>query len=365
VIVPKNEFIVKVDSPMTLPRSSDSSTKRTILVISAGIGLLIGLAACQTLNLPGTAPRLSSPAVPQKTSTVSATPGPNTTAAVSGPIYTGTAQQTPAPPGDNSTATDSATLTAWPTKQFTPSLGPSPTHTATATFTPTITSTPTPPLASLRLIRPGPFSKISSPIKVEAMVIPGDDGFVYFDLLGEDGRIINHVEDNLKYNLGQHIIIVPKIDFQTSAVAESARLVMYTRDLSGRMISLTSVDLFLLSLGSSVVTAPNLQQEPFLVRWPRYGDSISGGTVHLIGLVKPLSNKPLVVELIDDQQNVVGSANLQIPPPPSNLSHSPFEVDIPYSIKEEKKVRLSMRQESDTRIPGDVGLYSLMLDLQP
>jgi hypothetical protein len=197
------------------------------------------------------------------------------------------------------------------------------------------------------------------------MVIPGDDGYVYFDLLGEDGRIINHMEDNLKYNLGQHIIIVPKIDFQTSAVAESARLVMYTRDSAGRIISLTSADLFLLSLGSSVVNASNLQQEPYLVRWPHYGDSISGGIVHLIGLAKPLSNKPLVVELIDDQQNVVGTTILQVPPPTGKLSHTPFEVDIPYSIKEEKTVRLSLRQESDTRIPGDVGLFSLMLDLLP
>jgi len=197
------------------------------------------------------------------------------------------------------------------------------------------------------------------------MVEPGDDGYVYFDLIGEDGRIINHVEDNLKYNLGQHIIIVPKIDFQTNAVAESARLVMYTRDAAGRMISLTSVDIFLLSIGESVVTTPNLQQEPFLVRGPSSGDSISGGVVHLIGLVKPLSNKPLVVELIDDQQNVIGTANLHIAPPTGKLSHTPFEVDIPYSITQEEKVRLSLRQESDTRIPGDVGLFSLMLDLQP
>ncbi len=350
---------------MTLLQSTGSSLRRTVLLVPAGIVLLICLAACQALNLPGTAPRLPSATVPQKTSTVSATPQPNPSVVGSALIETETASQTAEPPADNSTATDSATLTAWPTKQFTPSLGPSPTYTPTATFTPTITSTPLPPLASLRLIKPGPLSKITSPIKVEAMVIPGDDGYVYFDLLGEDGRIINHVEDNLKYNLGQHIIIVPKIDFQTSAVAESARLVMYTRDSAGRIISLTSVDLFLISLGSNVVNAPKMQQEPFLVRWPRHGDSISGGIVHLIGLAKPLSNKPLVIDLTDDQQNVVGTAILQVPPPTGNLSHTPFEVDIPYSIQEEKTVRLSLRQESDTRIPGDVGLFSLMLDLLP
>ena len=340
-----------------------NSIKRTILPITTGIGLFICLAACQAFKVPGTAISLLSPTIPSETPTESQTPPPISVAVVSAPTATGTANQEP--PSDNSTATDSVTLTAWPTRQFTPSLGPSPTYTPTATFTPTITSTPTPPLASLRLLRPGPLSKIASPIKVEAMVTPGDDGYVYFDLVGEDGRIISHVEVNLKNNLGQHVIITPKIDFQTNAVAESARLVIYTKDLAGRMITLSSVDLFLLSLGNSEVNAPAFQQEPYLVRWPRYGDSISGGQVHLIGLAKPLSNKPLVVELIDDQQNVIGRAELQIPPPTGNLSHTPFEVDIPYSIKGGKAVRLSLRQESDNRIPGDVALYSLLLDLQP
>jgi hypothetical protein len=197
------------------------------------------------------------------------------------------------------------------------------------------------------------------------MVTPGDDGYVYFDLIGEDGRIINHVEVNLKNNLGMHVIITPKIDFQINAVAESARLVMHTLDSAGRLITLTSVDLFLLSVGNSEVNAPKFQQEPYLVRWPRYGGTINGGLLHLIGLAKPLSNKPLVIELIDEQQKIIGKAEVQIAPPTGNLSHTPFEIDIPYSITEEKKARLSLRQESDSRIPGDIALYSLLLDMQP
>jgi len=344
-------------------RPIDSSIKRTLLLIVAGVGLFISLTACQAFKVPGTGIRLPSSTAPQKTPTASQTPVSHTEAVANVPSQTGTAS--PIPPAENSTATDSATLTAWPTKQFTPSLGPSPTRTPTATFTPTITSTPTPPLASLRLIRPGPLSEISSPIKVEAMVIPGDDGYVYFDLIGEDGRIINHVEVNLKYNLGQHVIITPKIDFQTNAAAESARLVMYNKDSAGRIIMLTSVDLFLLALGSSEVNVPEFQQEPYLVRSPNYGDSISGGLVHLTGLAKPLSNKPLVLELIDENQKVVGMAEMQIPLPTGNLSHTPFEIDIPYTITDAKTVRLSLHQESDNRIPGDISLYSLLLDLQP
>ncbi len=156
------------------------------------------------------------------------------------------------------------------------------------------------------------------------MATPGDDGKVYFDLIGEDGRIINHIESDLRNNAGEHVIITPKIDFQINAVAKSARLVMYIKDRSGRVITLTSVDLFLLSMGDSEVNAPTFQQEPYLVRWPNFGDTITGGVVHLIGLAKPLSNKPLVVELIDEQQNVVGSANLQVPSPYREFEPHPF-----------------------------------------
>jgi len=352
---------------MTFHRATNCIIGRTNLLLTAGIALSICLAACQAFKVPGTGTQPSLPAAskPANSPTVSQTARPAAVEEADAPTVTGTASQTPQQTGDNSTPTDSATLTAWPTKEYTPSLGPTPTHTPTATFTPTVTSTPSPPLASLRIIRPGPLSKISSPIKVEAMVTPGDDGKVYFDLLGEDGRVINHVEIDLKYNLGQHVIITPKIDFQTSAAAESARLVMYTKDSAGRMITLTSVNLFLLALGNSEVNPIVFQQEPYLVRFPRDGDTISGGTVHLIGLAKPLSNQPLVVELIDDRQEVVGKIELQVPPPTGNMSHTPFEIDIPYKLKDEKTVRLSLRQESDNRIPGDIALFSLLLDLQP
>jgi hypothetical protein len=65
--------------------------------------------------------------------------------------------------------------------------GPSPTRTRTATRTryptrtplptntPTITLTPTPMLAWMRIQKPGPYSKISSPLQVEALIEPGAD----------------------------------------------------------------------------------------------------------------------------------------------------------------------------------------------
>ena len=65
-------------------------------------------------------------------------------------------------------ATQTASLTA--THTFTPTItptateGPSPTFTRRPSSTPTRTSTPEAPFAYLRLTKPGPFSKVISPI---------------------------------------------------------------------------------------------------------------------------------------------------------------------------------------------------------
>jgi hypothetical protein len=325
--------------------------------------LAIGFSACQNDGvIPSQIPQPSqiiSTLTPSATSSIPATTDLDSVQ----PGSTLSATPEPVPflleqPGD-------PTLTPWPTNIFTPSLGPSPTRTPTHTETPTITPTPTPPLAVLRIFRPGLLSKVISPIKVEAMVTPGDDGMVYFDLIGEDSRLINHFEMNLRYNLDQHLIITPRIDFQISAVAETARLVMYIRDTDGRIVFLSSVDLVLLSLGENAINLLPDQQEPFLIRAPHPGSTINGGIVHLVGLVRPASSRPLIIEMTDEKRNLIGSAEILISFPQSPLSHTPFEIDIPYVIKQEKTVRLSLRQESDQRIPGNVSIYSFLLNLQP
>ena len=324
------------------------------------IGFIL-LAACQAVQ---------SPMTPTVKASASATISPATPARIIQDTVVGSnnlTNETPSPETVeiSQVPTENASLTPWPTRIFTSTRGPSPTHTPTITNTPTITPTPLPPLAVLRFSRPGPYSKISSPIKIEAMVSPGDDGYVYFDLIGEDNRIISHNQVDLRHNLGQHLIITPRIDFQISAAAETTRLVMYTIDQVSRVVDLTSLDLILLSLGNSEINPPYVQQEPYIVRYPHPGDTITGGVLHLIGLSRPVNSRPLIFELIDENQKVVGKAETLVPQPSGDLSHTPFEVDIPYVVKDPTSVRLTLRQESDSRIPGTVALYSFKLELQP
>ena len=86
----------------------------------------------------------------------------------------------------------------------------------------------------------------------------------------------------------------------------------------------------------------------------------------MAGLADPVSSNPLVLELIDEEGNLLGSRQIPIEEPTGDLSHTPFGVGIPYVLEEDMTpVRLILRQESDGRIPGTVALSSIELTLIP
>lgn len=273
----------------------------------------------------------------------------------------------------------SATLAATiePTLAGTPTFGPSPTRTRTPSRTPfpsrtplpsrtpTITQTPTPPLSWMRIQKPGPYSKVSSPIQVEALISPSDNGYVYVDLIGEDGRTITRQALDFRAFLNRHFYINPQIPFEINATSETARLVIRIEDRFQRPIYIISVDLVLMQLGKPELFPAVIVQEPYVMRSPRDGGTARNGVLEVRGLARPLNDQPLLFELIDEQGRLAGSASLTISQPYGDLSHVPFQVFIPYSVTGDTPARLTIRQESGTRIPGTVWLSSLLLTLQP
>lgn len=262
-------------------------------------------------------------------------------------------------PGTPGTPTRTPSRTRRPTETYTPL------PTRTPTYTPTVTNTPTPPPARVRINKPGWMSKVLSPIRLEGAIIPGDDGLLHIDLVGEDARLITSQRLDYRYSLGRRILISPKIDFSISAVAETSRLVLYTEDKFTRKIALSSVDLILLSVGDNEINPPLSLQEPYLIRSPKAEQVISGGKLMLVGLARPVNDTPLLVELIDEQNRLLGSEKLQVRFPSGDLSHTPFTLEVPYTVSESTPARLSIRQESNGRIPGTVALASLLVTLEP
>jgi hypothetical protein len=345
------------------------TNKRRVMALLA-LGLGMGLAACSAEGLP--ASRLLTPI--GQAAVITATPEPvlsdSATPSATLPLMT----DTPAP---SATLPPTATHLPTDTPQYSPTFGPSPTRTRTATRTryptrtplptntPTITLTPTPMLAWMRIQKPGPYSKISSPLQVEALIEPGADGNVYARLIGEDGRLITEQTLDFHSYADRHFYISPEIPFTIPDAGETARLEIHVVDEFNRTTYLCSVDLVLLQVGKSEIYANPVIDEPYIVRSPLEKATVSGGVLEVSGVAQVLNDQPLIFDLVAENGEVVGSVLQEVSRPYGDISHIPFDVYIPYAVRESTGVRLTIRQESATRIPGTVWLESWLLTLEP
>lgn len=276
---------------------------------------------------------------------------------------------TPSPLGGD--AAQQPTEAASATLSF---LGPAPTSTETPTPTttsvplqPTRTPTPLPtagiPKAAIQISNPGPLSRIISPLQVRASVHPGPDGRVRVELTGEDGRLL--VRKILNYGEQKgYVYVSDALDFEISAAAETAHLVISTYDTYGRLYALQAVEVILLSIGEDDVNPPGSDQEAVIVLEPLPNKLIQGGTLQVSGLARLPSDQPLLVELITAQGKVVGYRQGAVSVDPEG-EYTPFSVDVPYQVGSPTWVRMVIRQENAGRIPGVVYATSLEVLLSP
>jgi len=174
-------------------------------------------------------------------------------------------------------------------------------------------------------------------------------------------------KENINYQnyLGRRIGIAPELSFELQRVAEYGRLSIYTKDRFSRMMALTSVDLLLIQLGSNKISLPKDLTEPYIIRQPAAEDTIQGGMIVVQGLARILSASPIIIECIDPDGKIVGDARVEVEAPNEILSHIPFEAYIPYSVDKSTNIRFTVRQESASRLPGNLYLYSFEITLEP
>jgi hypothetical protein len=78
-----------------------------------------------------------------------------------------------------------------------------------------------------------------------------------------------------------------------------------------------------------------------------------------------VNTSPVMFDLIAANGVVIASGSLQIPEPTGDLSHTPYRIEIPYSVTTSTQVRLTIYQQSDNRLPGIVALSSMLITLNP
>lgn len=293
------------------------------------------------LLLAGCGPKPTSTPVPAATSTlVTATPAPPTL---------------PEPDAGLATLTPSAT--PLPTLVFPTPIPPPLEPSATPQLSPALSS------AVMQVLSPGPMSKVLSPIRLRAYVIPGYGSKVRVELFGEDGRLLYRKILPVYTDVFKWAYLSVDISFTTRAAAELARLQISAEDANGNVVALGATHFLLMQDGYEEITPSGILNERCVFFAPVASVTVSGGTLAVSGTYLPFNTKPLILELLAEDGTIVGSQWMEVPPVFGGEPLS-FNAEIAYSVDVQVPAYLVARQFDD-RISGTMYLFSQPVVLNP
>jgi hypothetical protein len=301
--------------------------KRTLLLIASLLGLLAGCAAPTASPVPTAYPPEYLPTVIAMTAEADSIAASRTALALT-PIMT---------PSD--TPTPTRTPTPW------------------ATFTPTAIPGHRP--AAIQIFAPGPMSKVASPITLRMHIIAGDSGKAQVAIYGEDGRLLTRQVKPVPPG-GKGVDQQIKVPFEIPGTAEVGRLTVSTLDKQGRVQSLNSVRVLLLTSGASEITPPGNPSEPVGVISPLAGESVTGGVVNVKGDIWPFNLNPVIFELVDPNGKSIVARIVNV----NTINPQLFQTTLPYKVFVPTLARLTIRQDDD-RIDGLFYVYTQEILLNP
>lgn len=260
------------------------------------------------------------------------------------------------------------TVTMSPAPSTTPTPDLSATTTPRLTHTPTITRTPTMPPGGVQINSPGPMSKVVSPLMLTGNLHTVPSGNYHVELWieplqpGGDSRLLYREVERIISNPVEWLYLDQDIQFELTRVSEFGQLRISVLDTFGRAVSINSVDLILLSMGSSNITPASPKNEALVIREPAENQLIVGGKLIVSGVAQPTEGV-LLAQLVTPDGTVVGYREVFITASPDG-SYVPYTVEVPYQVSTPTWVRLQV-SENGTRISGIDHLSSVQVLLSP
>ena len=204
------------------------------------------------------------------------------------------------------------------------------------------------------------MSKVTSPLNLRMQIVTGASELVQIDLQGEDGRLLARNLERAKSWPAGYILSL-KIPFEVRAAAEVGRITISTKDEAGRVQSLLTMRVLLLSVGEDEITLKGDSSERAVFYSPPREDAVAvDGIVEVDGRFLPFNDQPVVLELLDSEGKTVGLRVLDFIGTEEQL----FSTTIPYKVDEPTPARLVLRQDDD-RLEGQVYIYSQEILLDP
>ena len=216
--------------------------------------------------------------------------------------------------------------------------------------------------ALINILSPGDGSAVTSPIKLTAEIQPGEDGLVRVSLVDRQNIVLARQLIQTDKNNHSPFKFSTHLPFEITTESSPALLTLTLQDEFHRPLSLRSVLLTLQSDGSAKISGPNKNPSWLEIDQPVAHESLSGGNFRVEGRVTPLTQKPVIFELITDTGGVIGSSQLAVQEPDVTIE---FSIQLSYAfITKTRDVRMVVRQTADP-YATDVILDSLPITLSP
>lgn len=213
--------------------------------------------------------------------------------------------------------------------------------------------TPVPPTPAvglpperLSIYEPGPGSQVLSPMRVTGFGGPSWQGRVRLRLIGEQGDLLADRTTFLQAMPDLAGRIYTELAFSFPWVAQTARLevrTFSTRD--GQMDHLTTREVVLLTTGTALVYPALGGAEKIAIFSPRANGYVRGSPVTVRGGGWLDTDGPFIVEVLDRNGNVVGSA-----PAPLSVRKpgevGSFEVQVPYNLETSQYGRIAVYERA-------------------
>lgn len=198
------------------------------------------------------------------------------------------------------------------------------------------------PAERLSIYEPGPGSQAVSPLRVTGFGGPSWQGRVRLRLIGEQGDILADRTTFLQAMPDLAGRIFTDLEFTFPWVAQTARLevrTFSTRD--GQMDHLATRPVVLLTTGTALVYPGIGGAEKIAISSPRANGYVRGSPVTVRGGGWLDTPGPLVVEVLNRNGNVVGSATTPLSASSPGEVGS-FEVQVPYTLDASQYGRIAV-----------------------
>lgn len=220
------------------------------------------------------------------------------------------------------------------------------------------------PLEELAIFAPGPGSFAINAVRVDGYGGPSLNNRVQLTLFGEDGRKLSEGYAWLYSYPGTPGIYYATMPFQISLVAETGWLqVRSFSDRYGNLKHVNTISVTLLSEGSEKIYPGLHGPEQLAIFAPREEAIVEGGTVRVEGAGWVDHGGPIIVQVLDRTNNVLGSSETEIDSPAEGHIGT-FSIEVQYQVAYPQWARIGVAEPHPV-IKGPSHYSSIEVWLRP